>query len=266
MEHSKYVHDYIRIYDFGKKSQIVYFKTPRARDQSARDSGTGEFEATGERLSNNIARARSRVRELALCNDWQFFVTLTLDKEKYDRYNLKAFQNDLTQWVRNQRRLKGCSFEYLFIPEQHKDGAWHIHGLVSGLSDTNYREFSLDEVLPEKIRAVLKKGEKIFELPQLSKKFGWTTATPIKNAEACANYVVKYISKDAEATATAMAAGDHLYYASRGLRGKELLYSGPVADASAIPWAFENEYCKILWTDNLNALRLDPTFERSKNA
>ena len=39
----------------------------------------------GERFASSIYRSRSKIRELGLCNDWDFLVTFTFDDKRYDR-------------------------------------------------------------------------------------------------------------------------------------------------------------------------------------
>lgn len=40
--------------------------------------------------------------------------------------------------------------QYLLIPEHHEDGAWHVHGLLSGLPGGVLRGVELDEELGRK--------------------------------------------------------------------------------------------------------------------
>lgn len=47
-----------------------------------------EFASNEEKLENSLSRSRNKVFEYAYCNDWEYFVTMTLDKTKYDRYDL----------------------------------------------------------------------------------------------------------------------------------------------------------------------------------
>ena len=44
-----------------------------------------------EKLENNIIRAKSKVLEYALCNDFEYFVTLTLDSKKMNRDNINEY-------------------------------------------------------------------------------------------------------------------------------------------------------------------------------
>lgn len=272
---NRYLHDVISIYQYGpNQMQVIYFKAPLKQggfdgpEVSGFDPDPEAQQGEGGRESCNIARARARVRELALCNPWDYFVTITLDPDKHDRGDLDAFRQGLAQFIRNQRRLTGANIRYLLIPEQHKAGGWHLHGLFLGLPPAWLRPFTLDERLPYAIRDKLARKEQLFDIPKIANRWGWTTASPIKDREKCASYVSKYITKDSAQAAAILAAGKHLFFASQGLNGKKRLYFGPVANAREIPWAWENEYVKILWLKpgQLGGLQLDPTFRRADNA
>ena len=112
-----------------------------ARDRAAverdlRDLGWLEDEPTEApkgpteaNLQRAARRAAAKLRDLALCNDFRWFVTLTLDRERIDRYNVKEITRKLNQWLDNQVRRVGL--RYVFVPERHKDGAIHFHGFVN---------------------------------------------------------------------------------------------------------------------------------------
>lgn len=74
-------------------------------------------------------RAAARVRDLALCNSFAWFVTLTLDKEKIDRYDVREITRHLNRWLDNRVRRDGL--RYVLVPERHKDGALHFHGFIN---------------------------------------------------------------------------------------------------------------------------------------
>ena len=69
-----------------------------------------------DKLVQSLSRARRVVLELAMCNDWAYFCTFTLDKTKYQREDLPKFHKDFSQWVRDQRKkykklgIKYCIF------------------------------------------------------------------------------------------------------------------------------------------------------------
>ena len=78
----------------------------------------------------NLYRAKAAVKEYALCNDWSYFVTLTLDKRKQDRYDLDGYIKNLGVWIGNYNKKFGCKLKYLLIPNNTKT----VHGICMGCS------------------------------------------------------------------------------------------------------------------------------------
>lgn len=135
---------------------------------------------------NNSAlrRARRNVYDLCACNDdLEYFITLTLDKELIDRYDYSIIIKKLNTWLDNAVRRKGL--KYVLVPEQHKDGAYHFHGLINDcfkLIDSGKTVNSCDEVKP------------IYNIPEW--KYGFTTAIHISgNRDNVCKYITKYITK-----------------------------------------------------------------------
>ena len=121
----------LKSYD-GKKYKLTYFKVGVRQAGFELESKPRVVGVNDEKLDSNISRARSRVYEYAMCNPWQHFVTLTLNKKKYDRTDLGKFNRDLGQWLRDYQKKYGIRIKYLLIPELHKDGQnWHMHGFLS---------------------------------------------------------------------------------------------------------------------------------------
>ena len=84
----------------------------------------------GADMVRSMRRARAKLRRLALANDFQYFVTLTLDPAKIDRYDGAAVTKALSRWCDNMVRRHGL--RYILVPERHKDGAFHFHGFMAG--------------------------------------------------------------------------------------------------------------------------------------
>ena len=82
-------------------------------------------------LKATISRAKRNVREVALCNDFNYFVTLTVS-DKNVRYDVDYCFSQLRKILKKIKR-KYNDFIYLFICEKHKDGAYHFHGLVNNI-------------------------------------------------------------------------------------------------------------------------------------
>lgn len=177
------------------------------------------------KLANNLSRARTRIFEYAICNKFEYFVTLTLSQER-DRYDLSGYIKDLGQMIRNYRRLYDVNIQYLLIPEQHVDGAWHMHGLIIGLPESHLREN--------------KNG--YLEWQYYTDRFGYMSIGKIKHHLAVSKYITKYISKNMKNTE--IEKNKKLYYVSRGLNRPEKIKEGTLHSGKAeqVPWKYENDY------------------------
>lgn len=202
-----------------------------------------------EKLANSISRSRSTIYELALCNDWDYFCTFTIDKTKYDRYDLKKWHKDFTQKIRDLNKKYKCKIQYLLIPEQHKDGAWHMHGFLSGMPDQELRAFGREEKLPLYILDKVIRGEEIYSWITYQNKFGFCDIEPIKDINKASAYITKYVSKSLAESITELNA--HTYYASKGLKRAEEVQRGFLTNDEqyGIKFEFENDYIKIHWMD-----------------
>lgn len=82
-----------------------------------------------DNIKRAARRAVVRVRDLALSNHFDYFVTLTLDAERVDRYDIAGITRKLNSWLKNQVQRRGL--RYIIVPELHQDGAYHFHGLIN---------------------------------------------------------------------------------------------------------------------------------------
>lgn len=198
---------YYRIWEYRLKEKAfkhIYFKRDRSFGRAERREKTEQelldSLANAGRADSNLCRARSTVRNLILCNPFDYFCTFTFNAEKIDRYNFKACQKRITELFKNYKARYAPNFRYLIIPEFHKDGAVHFHGMVSGIADG-------DLTVPEQIWKRDKKTDTLILVPNTqkyvdwqyySKKLGFFSCSAVRNHEACASYVTKYITKDLE--------------------------------------------------------------------
>lgn len=130
-------------------------------------------------------RASNAVRSLALSNHWDSFLTLTFDDSKAPTagvsYNVAlAFAK---RALKNLRALYP-GMTYLLVPEQgENNGRWHFHALVANLPKSAYK-FS---------GRFTRSHEKIYNLPDW--KYGFTTATFVRDQNKVCRYIAKYITK-----------------------------------------------------------------------
>lgn len=176
-----------------------------------------EFIEYDHKLDNSISRARSRILELGLCNDWDYFCSFTIDPAKYDRFNLNAFYLDFSQFLRDQRK-KGYAVKYLLVPERHENGAWHLHGLMSDLPPLV--PFSDQLAAGLKVPLKLANGGYL-NWVEASKKFGYCSLGRIKSPIKSAFYMSKYMTKDNDRLVTDKS--QKLFRCSTGLSRKRKL-------------------------------------------
>lgn len=164
------------------------------------------------KLDNSLSRTRRLILEKALCNPWSHFVTLTIDPNKFDRYNLSSFYKVFSQWLRDKRK-KGFDIKYLLVPELHNtDNSWHLHGLFYGLPPL--QKFSSLINSPKKIPLKLLYSD--FEYWQdYWDKFGFCSFGAIRSPVRSAFYVSKYITKDHNKLVSSL--GAKMFYCSQGL-------------------------------------------------
>jgi len=146
--------------------------------RKVRLAGEGDSDAK----ERSAKRARKRLFELAACNPFELFVTLTLDQKEIDRYDYKIVIKKMNQWLTNLVKRKG--FAYIFVPERHKDGAIHFHGLCTSAGLT---------LLPSGHRDKSKRDI----LNVANWRYGYTTAVKLDGdyTNVC-KYITKYIRKD----------------------------------------------------------------------
>lgn len=240
------VNKFANIKRYGSAYKLTLLKTMPSDTEHVRDVFKDlEKGYSSCKMDCNISRARSRIFELAMCNQWDYFVTLTLDKTKYDRSDLEVFRADLSRFIRKQRETHKTQISYLFIPELHDDLInWHIHGLMQGLPFDQLIKFTQEDKLPKILRQMLMNGRTIYNWPQYATKFGFVTVEQVQNAEAISKYITKYITKDVAKSVQEV--GSRMFYNSHGLQGLEIIEKGTLAHAP-LEWEFENDYVKILW-------------------
>lgn len=187
------------------------------------------------KFSESLIRAKSKVREYILCNDFSHFVTLTADPKKFsDRFDVKSVSDKVTQTISNYNKReghkKGFKVTYVLIPEKHPtSGAIHFHGFMNLPSDeirTNKNGFPEWSVYVDKC--------------------GFMSMSVLRDKNRAASYITKYMSKDMMAT-TLADKGSHAYYASKGLSKAVTVFQGHAELSPLIDWDWihPDGYCAI---------------------
>ena len=170
--------------------------------KSCRNSGFEEIKKKNNFIDVNseevqkcsLSRTKRNIRELALCNDFEYFATFTVNSEKCDRYSLNDVQDKLKKVLHKIKR-NNKDFAFLIITEKHKDGAFHFHGLIKGISDLYVNNNGYLSSM-------------IFD-----NELGFNSFSKIKDYTKCCNYILKYITKDCIKNSH-----NQIYISSRGLK------------------------------------------------
>ena len=146
-------------------------------------------------------RAAAKVREIALCTEFKYFVTLTLDAARVDRYDISAIMRKVSAWLDNNVRRHGLA--YVLVPELHKDGAVHFHGFFNAalpvtdsgtLSVTGSKKPRKPRSAAQRAEWLASGGHVVYNLPGWP--LGFSTAIELYGGYAAAvGYVCKYVRK-----------------------------------------------------------------------
>ena len=142
----------------------------------------------------SLSRTKRNIRELALCNDFEYFATFTVNSEKCDRYSLNDVQEKLKKILHKIKR-NNKDFAFLIITEKHTDGAFHFHGLVKGITDLYIN------------------NNGYLSSPIFDNELGFNSFSKIKDYTRCCNYITKYITQDCVKNSH-----NQIYISSRGLK------------------------------------------------
>lgn len=143
-----------------------------------------EDERVQKSLINSMNRAKQKIYDIARANNWEYFITLTFNSDIVNRYDYSSCSKKLKDWLGNTKKRINHDFKYLIVPELHKDGAFHFHGLIANCDGLKIDESGHYD----------KKGNPIYNINSYG--LGFTTATRVQQNEAVTKYITKYTTKE----------------------------------------------------------------------
>lgn len=254
--------DYGKIKSYGNLQRLVVLNGSRKLKISQEQKQTQEYirwlQCLRERrefnkqnrfnkikLCNNISRAQMTVFELAVCNEWDWFITLTISPQKFDRSDLRGYYKEFRKFLDYYNKKYKTKVKFLFVPEKHKDGMWHMHGLIRGILHEHLRQFQPGDNVPQYL---IDNG--YYNWGLYANKFGWCSLDKIKDKLKCSRYITKYITKDTSKNVTSLY--NKLYYCSMGLQRSNVVWEGDFKAYKKFNYDknnfdFRNEFCNIYW-------------------
>lgn len=166
-----------------------------------------------QNVSRSAHRSRQNLYDICRCNEFQYFVTWTFDKEKIDRLDDEKVKRKFTQFQNYLRKIFPQMY-YVAVPEYHKKGGLHFHLLIGGVT---MDELKAVPAKNKRGKLIFKNGKQIFNV--LRWKLGFSTLSAIGNGEATKHYICKYISKQ---HLDDRFFGKRRYYVSNNIRRPEI--------------------------------------------
>jgi hypothetical protein len=167
-----------------------------------------------ENKDRSLRRTQKELQDLIECNPFEWFGTFTFDPKKIDRHDEQAVKKAMTSFLNHAKR-KSPNMTYILVPERHKDGAIHFHGLLGNFNGKMADSGSQWQKQP------------IFNV--VDYKLGFTNFTKIRDKAKTANYCRKYITKDMATTQSSK----KRYWRSRNLKQPLKTYNETINEVFA---------------------------------
>ena len=178
------------------ENEFKVYENPNPRGNRLCSFGLNKLQGFQNFSNSENARfsSRNRLVELIKANpDFCYFFTGTFDPKKWNSKNFQEIYKPLRRFLQNK------GIKYILVAELHQSGAIHFHGVFNETVEPYLENFDLSKKLPKRIRdGILEEDRKLFNFPSYAKRFGWVSIEKIRNLDAVACYVSKYITKSFE--------------------------------------------------------------------
>jgi len=183
---------FIKVVTYGKYKDIYDYSKVQVTFTNERIDFRKNKE--GEKAQRSIARVREKIYRIVEANRGGFgkckavFFTLT-DREQ--QTDIKIANKSIKALMRRLKNDLGYKPKYIIVPEKHKSGAIHYHGVFFNLPFIDIIHFKDD---------LWQKGYVDLQIP--------------KKIKSVARYLSKYLTKD---TFSSLPKNEKAYFCSRGL-------------------------------------------------
>lgn len=186
-----------------KTKQVEYIIGADGKEYNLETGALRSDKSIETSMVSSLKRTKKKIYEHAFANDWSggWFFTITFDPEQVNSFDYDECYHRVYQFLKNVKD-QNPEFKYLFVPELHKSGRWHFHGIGANCDKLQFEK-----------SGIVKNRKEIYNINKRSFKYGFTTATKIESTEKVSNYITKYITKEL----VSMSKGKHRYIYSKNL-------------------------------------------------
>ena len=136
-------------------------------------------------LRVSMNRSKQMIYGIARANRWDYFLTLTFDRNLVNSSDYKLVVQKAQKWLDNIRQRTSPNIKYLIVPELHADMKhWHLHGLLADCPELTITDSGHKS----------KSGLPIYNLQNW--KYGFSTVTRVTHNHRVSAYISKYITKE----------------------------------------------------------------------
>lgn len=149
-------------------------------------------------LKSSLSRTVNNIYSITRSNNWEYFITLTFDRNVVNAYDYDIVVDKLSKWINNIKQRYAKNLKYIIVPELHKDGAYHFHGLIADCGNIEFKDSGKKVTQKFKDSKGLTRYKKtdqiIYNIGNYN--LGFSTATKIVDTSKASNYICKYITKE----------------------------------------------------------------------
>jgi hypothetical protein len=181
----------------------TYEKIIHVPDNNGNTGIRYESKNTLKSFKESIRRTRNKIKGYIYATQWDYFVTLTLDQKKINRYSRDELLKQMNIILSNYKRINP-DIKYILIPEFHKDKAIHLHGFIKDIPDVKKTRLKNDY------------GRNIYNWNLWAEKLGNTRLDIVPNNEErlkMYHYCMKYVTIEM----MVQLINKKRYFASKGL-------------------------------------------------
>lgn len=153
--------------------------------------GTSTDEELELKTKAYLKKVKTNIIDLAYNNKnkFEYFITLTFSDKEIGEYSHEKAIDLLKKWINNQKH-QNKNMVYILVPEFHKSGRLHFHGLVG-----NVPRWKLEKAINPHTNKLIKiNNTQIYNLTNY--KLGYTTISKIKSHDKVTHYISKYATKE----------------------------------------------------------------------
>lgn len=241
---------FYRIYEYPLNDlqfRHIYVKRDRVVNAEPKERSILDCIDEFRKSEQSLSRAKKQIRDIILCNQFDYFCTFTFDSKKIDRYNYDKCRKYISKWFNNFKFRYAPDFRYLVVPEFHQDGAIHFHGMIGGIPKG---ELTVPEFIFKRNKFTdelerVPNTRLYMDFPRWRENAGFFNCSAIRDYQRCAFYVTKYITKDL----LKLPKNSPVFLCSKNLKRPELVFDEDYIPMMFEP-SFENDFVCTAFTDS----------------